>query len=104
VKWSRLPVFTSLHGYRRGWARGDLVAGLTMDYLKLTGSAAGVMLVGFAEGLGAAKTYAARNGYEGTSGFHRSVDEAVRAAQAGAAREPAREPARDEEPTGRIDG
>jgi sulfate permease, SulP family len=34
------------------------------DYLKLAGSAAGVMLVGFAEGLGAAKTYAARNGYE----------------------------------------
>ena len=34
------------------------------DYLKLTGSAVGVMLVGFAEGLGAAKTYAARNGYQ----------------------------------------
>jgi sulfate permease, SulP family len=34
------------------------------DYLKLAGSAVGVMLVGFAEGLGAAKTYAARNGYE----------------------------------------
>jgi SulP family sulfate permease len=34
------------------------------DYLTLTGSAVGVMLVGFAEGLGAAKTYAARNGYQ----------------------------------------
>jgi sulfate permease, SulP family len=34
------------------------------DYLKLAGPAVGVMLVGFAEGLGAAKTYAARNGYE----------------------------------------
>ncbi|HTZ22942.1 MAG TPA: SulP family inorganic anion transporter [Streptosporangiaceae bacterium] len=34
------------------------------DYLKLAGPAAGVMLVGFAEGLGAAKTYAARNGYQ----------------------------------------
>jgi sulfate permease, SulP family len=34
------------------------------DYLKLTGSAVGVMLVGFAEGLGVAKTYAARNGYQ----------------------------------------
>jgi sulfate permease, SulP family len=33
------------------------------DYLKLAGSAVGVMLVGFAEGLGAAKTYAARDGY-----------------------------------------
>jgi sulfate permease, SulP family len=34
------------------------------DYLKLAGSALGVMLVGFAEGLGAAKTYAARDGYQ----------------------------------------
>jgi sulfate permease, SulP family len=34
------------------------------DYLKLAGPAVGVMLVGFAEGLGAAKTYAARNGYQ----------------------------------------
>jgi sulfate permease, SulP family len=34
------------------------------DYVKLAGSAVGVMLVGFAEGLGAAKTYAARDGYE----------------------------------------
>lgn len=33
------------------------------DYLKLAGSAVGVLLVGFAEGLGAAKTYAAKNGY-----------------------------------------
>jgi high affinity sulfate transporter 1 len=34
------------------------------DYVKLAGSAVGVMLVGFAEGLGAAKTYAARDGYQ----------------------------------------
>jgi sulfate permease, SulP family len=34
------------------------------DYLKLAGPAVGVMLVGFAEGLGAAKTYAARDGYQ----------------------------------------
>ena len=34
------------------------------DYLKLAGPAVGVMLVGFAEGLGAAKTYATRNGYQ----------------------------------------
>ena len=34
------------------------------DYLDLAGPAIGVMLVGFAEGLGAAKTYAAREHYE----------------------------------------
>jgi SulP family sulfate permease len=34
------------------------------DYLKLAAAAAGIMLVGFAEGLGAAKTYAARHHYE----------------------------------------
>jgi SulP family sulfate permease len=34
------------------------------DYLKLAGPAVGIMLVGFAEGLGAAKTYATKNGYE----------------------------------------
>jgi high affinity sulfate transporter 1 len=34
------------------------------DYLNLAGSAIGVALVGFAEGLGAAKTYAARHHYE----------------------------------------
>ena len=34
------------------------------DYLGAVASAAGIMLVGFAEGLGAAKTYAARDGYE----------------------------------------
>ena len=34
------------------------------DYLSGVGSAAGIMLVGFAEGLGAAKTYAARAHYE----------------------------------------
>jgi SulP family sulfate permease len=36
----------------------------TADYLELAAAAAGVMLVGFAEGLGAAKTYAARHHYE----------------------------------------
>jgi high affinity sulfate transporter 1 len=36
----------------------------TQRYLDLAASAAGVMLVGFAEGLGAAKAYAARNHYE----------------------------------------
>jgi high affinity sulfate transporter 1 len=34
------------------------------DYLATAGSALGIMLVGFAEGLGAAKAYAARNHYE----------------------------------------
>ena len=34
------------------------------DYLRLAGGAAGIMLVGFAEGLGAAKTYAAEHHYE----------------------------------------
>ena len=34
------------------------------DYLDLVGPAAGVMLVGFAEGLGAAKTYASKAGYD----------------------------------------
>ncbi|WP_181779147.1 SulP family inorganic anion transporter [Pseudonocardia pini] len=34
------------------------------EYLGLVGPAAGVLLIGFAEGLGAAKTYAARAGYE----------------------------------------
>jgi sulfate permease, SulP family len=34
------------------------------SYLKLAGSAIGIVLVGFAEGLGAAKTYAAREGYD----------------------------------------
>lgn len=34
------------------------------DYLDLAPAAAGVMLIGFAEGLGAAKTYAARNHYD----------------------------------------
>jgi sulfate permease, SulP family len=34
------------------------------DYLKLAGPAIGVVLVGFAEGLGAAKTYATRDGYQ----------------------------------------
>ena len=34
------------------------------EYLKLAGSGVGILLVGFAEGLGAAKTYAVRSGYE----------------------------------------
>ena len=34
------------------------------DYLQLTGPAVGVLLIGFAEGLGAAKTYAAKEGYD----------------------------------------
>src|SRR6202012_325521 len=34
------------------------------DFLKLAGGAVGVMLVGFAEGLGAAKTYAVKNHYD----------------------------------------
>jgi sulfate permease, SulP family len=34
------------------------------DFLDLLAAAVGVMLVGFAEGLGAAKTYAAREGYD----------------------------------------
>jgi len=33
-------------------------------YLSLVGPAAGVLLIGFAEGLGAAKTYAAKHGYD----------------------------------------
>jgi sulfate permease, SulP family len=35
-----------------------------VDYLKLAPGAVGIVLVGFAEGLGAAKTYAARHHYE----------------------------------------
>jgi len=34
------------------------------DYLRLAGGAGGIMLVGFAEGLGAAKTYAAKHHYD----------------------------------------
>ncbi|MFE3292943.1 SulP family inorganic anion transporter [Rhodococcus sp. NPDC059234] len=34
------------------------------DYVDLLGPAVGVLLIGFAEGLGAAKTYAAKSGYE----------------------------------------
>ncbi|CAM2989683.1 SulP family inorganic anion transporter [Prescottella defluvii] len=34
------------------------------DYIDLLGPAVGVLLIGFAEGLGAAKTYAAKAGYE----------------------------------------
>jgi anti-anti-sigma factor len=36
----------------------------TVDYLKLAPAAVGILLVAFAEGLGAAKTYAARQHYE----------------------------------------
>ena len=36
----------------------------SVDYLKLAPAAVGILLVGFAEGLGAAKTYAARQHYE----------------------------------------
>jgi high affinity sulfate transporter 1 len=36
----------------------------TKDYFKVAGDAVGIALVGFAEGLGAAKTYAAREHYE----------------------------------------
>ncbi|MFL5881244.1 MAG: SulP family inorganic anion transporter, partial [Actinomycetota bacterium] len=35
-----------------------------VDYLKFAPVAVGILLVGFAEGLGAAKTYAARDGYQ----------------------------------------
>jgi SulP family sulfate permease len=53
---------------------GDIASGLPSlglpdgvgadDFLRSAGAAAGIMLVGFAEGLGAAKTYAAREHYE----------------------------------------
>ena len=59
---------------RRGAAIvGHIQAGLpaiglpdvaTADYLKLAPAAIGILLVGFAEGLGAAKTYAARQHYD----------------------------------------
>ncbi|QNG21038.1 SulP family inorganic anion transporter [Rhodococcus triatomae] len=42
-----------------------LPSGITFgDYVDLLGPAVGVLLIGFAEGLGAAKTYAAKEGYE----------------------------------------
>ena len=52
---------------------GDIESGLpdlglpdvgASDYLQIAPAAVGVMLIGFAEGLGAAKTYATRNHYE----------------------------------------
>ena len=53
---------------------GDIASGLPAigppdgiggdDYLRSAGAAGGLMLVGFAEGLGAAKTYATREHYE----------------------------------------
>ncbi|UGT61916.1 SulP family inorganic anion transporter [Nocardia asteroides] len=46
-----------------GLPRPGLPAGLSLgDYLDLLGPAVGVVLIGFAEGLGAARTYAARTG------------------------------------------
>jgi sulfate permease, SulP family len=33
----RAPVFTSLRGYKAGWLRGDVIAGLTVTLLFLTG-------------------------------------------------------------------
>ncbi len=42
-----------------GWPNLDLDG-----YLSLVGPAAGVLIIGFAEGLGAAKTYAAKAGYQ----------------------------------------
>ena len=48
-----------------GLPQVGLPSGLGLDqYLNLVGPAVGVVLVGFAEGLGAAKTYAARAGYD----------------------------------------
>ena len=48
-----------------GLPRVGLPGGLTVhDYTTLVSAAAGVLLIGFAEGLGAAKTYAARAGYD----------------------------------------
>src|SRR4051794_36590302 len=71
------PVFFgSLAGYRprRVAIVGPIQSGLPTlgvptglawdDYLTLVGPAVGVLLVGFAEGLAAAKTYAARAGYD----------------------------------------
>ena len=52
---------------------GDIESGLPSfglpdvglsDYLDIAPAALGAMLIGFAEGLGAAKTYAAQNNYE----------------------------------------
>ncbi|WP_245645358.1 SulP family inorganic anion transporter [Pseudonocardia acaciae] len=49
----------------RGLPSFGLPAGIGLgDYLGLVGPALGVLLVGFAEGLGAAKTYAAKAGYD----------------------------------------
>jgi high affinity sulfate transporter 1 len=44
---------------------GFAIPDVSLDrYLSLVGPAAGVLLIGFAEGLGAAKTYAAKEGYD----------------------------------------
>lgn len=48
-----------------GLPKIGLPNGLSLnDYLQLAGPAIGVLLVGFAEGLGAAKTYATKHGYD----------------------------------------
>lgn len=52
------PIASGLPAF--GLPHGVPLAG----YGKLAGAAAGITLVGFVEGLGAAKTYAARDGYE----------------------------------------
>ena len=53
------------HDRQRAARRSGCPTGVGFaDYLSAAGSAAGIMLVGFAEGLGAAKTYAARDHYE----------------------------------------
>ncbi|MGW5923040.1 SulP family inorganic anion transporter [Nocardia fluminea] len=47
-----------------GLPKFGMPSGLSLrDYLDLLGPAVGVLLIGFAEGLGAAKTYAAKAGY-----------------------------------------
>ncbi len=45
-------------------AIGVPLAGSLGDYLQLIGPAAGLLIVGYAEALGAAKTYASREGYD----------------------------------------
>jgi len=47
-----------------GLPRLGLPDAAATDYLTLVGSAVGVLLIGYAEGLGAAKTYAAKTGYD----------------------------------------
>jgi sulfate permease, SulP family len=47
-----------------GLPRLGLPDAAATDYLTLVGSSVGVLLIGYAEGLGAAKTYAAKAGYD----------------------------------------